>query len=184
MANSIRPYKQWTPKVPESAYVDEAAVVIGDVEIGENSSIWPCVVIRGDIHKIRIGNFTNIQDGSVLHVTHQSEFTPEGHPLIIGDHVVIGHNVTLHGCTVHDHSLVGMNAVVLDGAVVESRVYVAAGAVVGPGKVLESGYLYRGNPIRQARKLTDKELAFLDYSPKHYAELGESFKQAYQSETE
>lgn len=174
MAN-IRPYKNFTPRIHSTAYIDEAAVVIGDVEIGEHSSVWPCVVIRGDIHKIRIGDYTNIQDGSVLHVTHASEFTPEGFPLIVGNHVIVGHNATLHGCTIHDHSLIGMNAVVLDGAVVESRVLVAAGSVVGPGKVLESGYLYRGNPIRKARELSDKELAFLDYSPNHYAELGRNF---------
>ncbi len=181
MAN-IRQYKDFTPNIHDSAYIDEAAVVIGDVEIGENSSVWPCVVIRGDIHHIKIGHHTNIQDGSVLHVTHASEFTPEGHPLTVGNYVIIGHNVTLHGCTVHDHSLVGMNAVVLDGAVVESRVYVAAGSVVGPGKVLESGYLYRGNPIRQARELTEKELAFLDYSPMHYVKLGANFAAEYQQE--
>ena len=138
MAN-IRQYKNFIPKIDKTAYIDEAAVVIGDVEIGAESSVWPCVVIRGDIHHIRIGHHTNIQDGSVLHVTHASEFTPDGFPLIVGNHVVVGHNVTLHGCTVHDHSLIGMNAVVLDGAVVESRVLVAAGSVVGPGKVLESG---------------------------------------------
>lgn len=178
--SNIRQYKNFIPDIHSSAYVDEAAVVIGDVKIGEASSVWPCVVIRGDIHKIRIGHHTNIQDGSVLHVTHASEFTPEGYPLIIGNHVIVGHNVTLHGCTVHDHALIGMNAVVLDGAIVESDVYVAAGSVVGPGKVLESGYLYRGNPIRQARELAEKEREFLHYSPMHYAELGASFKQEYQ----
>ena len=147
------------PLIAKSGYVDPTCVIIGDVEIGEQSSVWPMTVIRGDIHRIRIGKRTSVQDGSVLHVTHAGPYNPDGFPLIIGDDVTIGHKVMLHGCTIGNRVLIGMTAVIMDGAVVEDEVVVGAGTLVPPGKILKSGYLYLGSPARQARELTDRVLA-------------------------
>lgn len=169
---TIRDFEAHSPDIDPSAYIDESAVVIGDVTIGENSSVWPLTVIRGDIQSIRIGKNTNIQDGSILHVTHGSEYsTPEGRPLIIGDKVTIGHKAVLHACTIHDLCLIGMGAIVLDAAVIEQEVIVGAGSLVPPGKVLESGYLWVGSPVKKSRKLTDKERQYLAYSAQNYCNL-------------
>ena len=169
--SSIRAYQGMTPKLDDSVFVDKSAVVIGDVEIGKDSSVWPLTVIRGDMHKIRIGERTSVQDGSVLHITHASDFNPGGYPLIIGDEVTIGHQAMLHGCTIGNQVLIGMKAMVMDGAVVEDKVIIAAGALVPPGKVLESGYMYVGSPAKQARPLTEKELNFFPYTAGNYARL-------------
>jgi len=168
---SIRPFKGISPKIADSAYVDEDCSVIGDVTIGEDSSIWPMTAIRGDVHKITIGKRTNIQDGSILHVTADNEFNPGGSPLTIGDDVTVGHGAILHACTVGNHCLIGMGATVLDGAVIQDEVMVAAGSLVSPGKVLESGYLWLGSPARRARELNDKEREYLRFSSKHYVHL-------------
>lgn len=168
---AIRDYNNISPKVGAGVYVDEMAAVIGDVEIGEDSSIWPMVAVRGDVHSIRIGKRTNIQDGSVLHVTADNEYNPGGHALVVGDEVTVGHGAILHACTVEDRSLIGMGATVLDGAVVKTNVMVAAGTLVPPGKVLESGYLYLGNPVRQARPLKEKEIEYFSFSAQHYVDL-------------
>lgn len=168
---NIRTFAGRQPRIASSAWLDETALVIGDVEIGDNSSLWPGVVARGDIQAIRIGDNSNIQDGSILHVSHDSEFLPGGAPLIIGNGVTVGHKVILHGCQVQDHSLVGMGAIVMDQAVVQSHVVVGAGSVVPGGKVLESGFLYVGAPARRVRQLTDQELGYFDYSARHYVEL-------------
>ena len=168
---NIREFEGKSPKISESAWIDETAVVIGDVEIGPESSIWPQCVLRGDIHYIRIGEGTNIQDGSILHVTHDSEFDPGGHPVVVGDRVTVGHRVTLHGCTIEDHCLIGMGSIILDGAVVRSGAMVGAGTLVPPGKDLEGGWLWLGQPARRVRELTEQERRFLDYSPAHYVRL-------------
>lgn len=168
---TIRPFNGTTPKIAASAYIDEAAVVIGDVHIGEDSSIWPMVAARGDVHHIRIGARTNIQDGSVLHVTADNQFNPGGYPLTIGDEVTVGHGAILHACTVEDLCLIGMGATVLDGAVVRSQAMVAAGSLVPPGKVLEGGYLWVGSPVKQARPLKPAELEYLSFSAQHYVAL-------------
>ncbi len=173
--SNIRPYQGIMPTIADDAYIDEAAVVIGKVEIGSESSVWPMAVIRGDVHNIKIGQKTSIQDGSVLHVTHDGPFSPGGRPLIIGDEVTVGHNVTLHACTIHDRVLVGMGVVVLDGAVVNSDVIIGAGTTVTPNSELESGYLYIGSPAKKLRKLTDKELEFLRYSAANYVKLYQSY---------
>jgi carbonic anhydrase/acetyltransferase-like protein (isoleucine patch superfamily) len=157
--------------VAEGAYVDESAVVIGQVEIGARVSIWPCVVIRGDVNDIVIGDETNIQDGAVLHVTHRSATHPEGYPLRIGKGVTVGHKAVLHGCTIGDLCLIGIGAIVMDGAIVEDQVMVGAGALVPPGKRLESGYLYVGSPARAARPLKAEEIAYLTYSKDGYVRL-------------
>ena len=175
---SIRDFEKHRPKIAASAFVDEMAVVIGDVEIGEDVSVWPTTVIRGDVNSIRIGARTNIQDGSVLHVTHDSEHAPGGFPLTIGEGVTVGHKVILHACTIGDYCLVGMGSTVLDGAMLEDKVMLGANSLVSPGKVLESGYLYLGSPAQKVRKLKDSELAWLEYSAAHYVLL----KKRYQAE--
>ncbi|WXL26144.1 gamma carbonic anhydrase family protein [Ectopseudomonas mendocina] len=168
---SIRSYKQCTPQLGERVFVDATAVVLGDVEIGDDSSVWPLTVIRGDMHRIRIGQRSSIQDGSVLHITHAGPFNPDGYPLIIGDDVTVGHKVVLHGCTLGSRILVGMGSIVMDGAVVEDEVIIGAGSLVPPGKRLESGYLYVGSPVKQARPLTEKERSFFTYSAGNYVRL-------------
>ncbi len=168
---AIRTYNSSTPRLGERAFVDASAVVIGDVEIGDDSSVWPLSVIRGDMHRIRIGARTSIQDGSVLHITHASPFNPDGFPLIIGNEVTVGHKVTLHGCTLGSRILVGMGSIVMDGAVVQDEVIIGAGSLVPPGKVLESGFLYVGSPVKQARPLSDKERSFFAYTAGNYVRL-------------
>lgn len=170
---AIRPFEQHTPQIHATVYVDDTALVIGDVEIGEDSSIWPMSVIRGDIQRIRIGARTSIQDGSVIHVTHDSRFCPGGQPTLIGNDVTVGHKVILHACTIEDYCLIGMGSIIMDKAVVRSRVTIGAGSVVPPGKVLESGFLYVGSPVKQVRPLNERELEFLEYSAQNYRRLRE-----------
>jgi carbonic anhydrase/acetyltransferase-like protein (isoleucine patch superfamily) len=168
---AIRPYQNVHPAIATGAFVDDAALVIGDVSIGEDASLWPMVVARGDVHRIVIGARSNIQDGSVLHVTQANRFTPGGHPTIIGSDVTVGHRVILHGCTVEDFALIGMVSTVLDGAIIRSRVLLGAGSLVPPGKELESGYLWLGSPVKKVRPLTEDELAYFEYSAAHYVAL-------------
>jgi carbonic anhydrase/acetyltransferase-like protein (isoleucine patch superfamily) len=168
---AIRKYQGTTPTLGDKVFVDASAVVIGDVVLGDDSSVWPLTVIRGDMHRIRIGARTSVQDGSVLHITHAGPFNPDGFPLLIGDDVTIGHKVMLHGCTVGNRILIGMGSTVMDGAVVEDEVIIGAGSLVPPGRVLESGFLYVGSPAKQARPLTEKERAFFTYSSANYVRL-------------
>nr|WP_197976721.1 MULTISPECIES: gamma carbonic anhydrase family protein [unclassified Pseudomonas] len=168
---AIRTFQQHTPRLGERAFVDRSAVVIGDVEIGTDSSVWPLTVVRADMHRIRIGKRTSVQDASVLHITHAGPFNPDGFPLLIGDDVTIGHKVMLHGCTLGNRILVGMGSTVMDGAVVEDDVIIGAGSLVPPGKRLLSGFLYVGSPARQTRPLTDKERAFFTYTAGNYMKL-------------
>jgi carbonic anhydrase/acetyltransferase-like protein (isoleucine patch superfamily) len=168
---NIRPFEGHTPQVDDTAYIDNSAVVIGDVAIGKDSSVWPCCSVRGDIHSIRIGERTNIQDGSILHVTHDSEFTPGGFSLTVGNDVTVGHNVVLHACMVEDLCLIGMGSVILDGSVIRSGAQVGAGSLVPPNKILEGGYLWLGSPVKKVRELSEKEKAFFTYSAKHYVAL-------------
>lgn len=178
MSKNIRSFKNITPIIDDSSYIDEAACVIGDVVIGEDCSVWPMVAIRGDVNIIRIGDRTNIQDGSVLHVTHKGPLSPEGNALHIGSDVTIGHGAVIHACTIGDQCLIGMGSVVLDAAVIKKGAMVGAGSVVSPAKVLEGGYLYIGSPARQVRELNQKEKDFLVYSAQHYVNL----KNEYMSE--
>ncbi len=172
---SFRSYKGVVPKIAEHSYVDESSVIIGDVVIGEDCSIWPMAVIRGDVNYIRVGDRTSVQDGAVLHVTHRSESNPTGFPLMIGSDVTIGHNVTLHGCTIGDRVLIGMGSTILDGAVLEDEVMLGAGSLVPPGKRLEGGYLWVGSPVKRVRELSEDEKAFLGYSANHYVKLKDEY---------
>lgn len=171
----VRSYHDHHPQLGERVYIDPAAVVIGDVQLGADSSVWPCAVIRGDMHRIRIGARTSIQDGSVLHITHASDYNPEGYPLTVGDEVTVGHAVTLHGCTLGNRILVGIGSTILDGARVDDEVVIGAGSLVPPGKHLESGYLYMGSPCKQVRPLKESELAFFRYSADNYVKLKDSY---------
>jgi carbonic anhydrase/acetyltransferase-like protein (isoleucine patch superfamily) len=167
----LRTYETAWPHVHDSAYVDNQASVIGDVVIGPDSSVWPMAVIRGDVNHIRIGARTNIQDGSVVHVTHPYPELPQGHAATIGDDVTVGHRAVLHGCAIGNECLIGIGAVILDGAVLQDRVLLGAGSLVTEGKILESGYLYVGSPARQLRELTKEELKWFKYSAQHYVKL-------------
>lgn len=170
-----RSYKGKTPKLAAGVYVDESAVLVGDIEVGEDSSVWPLVAARGDVNYIKIGKCTNIQDGSVLHLTRSSASNPDGYPLIIGDDVTVGHKVMLHGCQLGNRILVGMGAIVMDNVVVEDDVIIGGGALVPPNKRLESGYLYVGSPVKQARPLNEQEIAFLKTSAQNYVELKDDY---------
>jgi carbonic anhydrase/acetyltransferase-like protein (isoleucine patch superfamily) len=164
------------PQIANSAYLHSTAIIIGDVVIGENSSIWPNAVIRGDVNFIRIGNNTNVQDLSMLHVNQRSKLDPAGSPLVIGNFVTIGHSVILHGCTIEDESLIGMGSIVMDKAVVQKHVLLAAGSLVPEGKVLESGYLYVGRPAKKVRALTPDEIAHFMYSASNYVALKNQYQ--------
>lgn len=172
---NIRPYLDTQPNIADSAYIDPAAVVIGDVVLGEHTSVWPCAVIRGDVNHIRIGNRSNVQDLSMLHVSHKSADKPDGSPLLIGEDVTIGHRVVLHGCIIGNRVLVGMGSTILDDAIIEDDVMIGAGSLVPPRKRLESGYLYVGSPVKQVRPLNDDERKFLVYSAKHYIHIAEQY---------
>ena len=170
---AIRSFQGSTPTIAPSAWVDDTALVIGDVTIGADSSLWPMVVARGDVHSIVIGERTNIQDGSILHVTHDSEYAPGGADLRIGSEVTVGHRVILHACHVGDSCLIGMAATIMDNAVIGTRTIIGAGSLVPGGKKLEGGHLYVGSPVKRVRALTEEEFRYLEYSARHYVSLKE-----------
>ncbi|MEM0515750.1 gamma carbonic anhydrase family protein [Pseudoalteromonas sp. YIC-827] len=172
---SLQSYKDKSPLVHESAYIHESAVIVGDVEIAEDASIWPLVAARGDVNYMRVGKRSNIQDGTVLHLTRASASNPEGYPLIIGDDVTVGHKAMLHGCRLGNRILVGMGAIIMDNVIVEDDVIIGGGALVPPNKTLESGYLYVGSPVKQARPLSDEERAFLKVSADNYVRLKDEY---------
>jgi carbonic anhydrase/acetyltransferase-like protein (isoleucine patch superfamily) len=171
--NPIRPFEDKLPQIDPSAWVDPSAVVIGDVSLGPGASIWPLCVVRGDIHRIVIGAGSNIQDGSILHVSHDSRFMPGGAPLIVQDQVTVGHQVVLHGCTIQDHCLIGIGARVLDRAVIEPWTLLGAGSLVTPGQRLTGSALWLGAPARRVRALTDQELEYLEYVAANYIRLAQ-----------
>jgi carbonic anhydrase/acetyltransferase-like protein (isoleucine patch superfamily) len=173
---SIRSFQQHHPQIDPTAYVDESAVVIGDVVIAKQASVWPLTVIRGDVHHIRIGPRSNIQDNSVLHVTHRSEHNPEGGPLIIGEGVTVGHGAILHACRIDDFCLVGMGSTVLDGAHMEHHSMLGAGSVLPPGKIIRTGELWVGNPAKLVRHLSQAQMDSLDYSAHHYVKLKDVYQ--------
>jgi len=174
----IRSFLDKTPVIAESAYVDAAAIIIGDVTIGEDASIWPLSVLRGDDQAIVIGERSNIQDGTIIHIASANELNPHGLPTIIGNDVTVGHKAMLHACTVGNNCLIGMSATVLDGAIIGAGAIVGAGSLVPVGKELAGGYLYIGSPVRRARELNDKEKYFLNYAARHYVELKNQHRQS------
>lgn len=175
MSAVLRPYRNLSPQVSERVMVDATSVVIGDVRIADDVGIWPLVVIRGDVNYVEIGARSNIQDGSVLHVTHKSSYNPEGNPLIIGEDVTVGHKVMLHGCTIGNRVLVGMGSILLDGVVIEDDVMIGAGSLVPQNKRLESGYLYLGSPVKQIRPLKEEEITGLKYSANNYVKWKDEY---------
>jgi carbonic anhydrase/acetyltransferase-like protein (isoleucine patch superfamily) len=177
-ANNLRSFQGIAPALGDRIYIDQSAVIVGDITLADDVSIWPLVAARGDVNTITIGARTNIQDGSVLHVTRKSEHNPNGNPLIIGADVTVGHKCMLHGCTLGDRILVGMGAIIMDGALIENDVFISAGALVPPNKTLTSGYLYVGNPVKQVRPLKDSEAAFLKQSAINYVELKNDYLNA------
>lgn len=175
---TLRAYRGQLPRLGQGVYVDPAATVIGDVVLGDDASVWPGVVIRGDVHYIRIGARSNIQDGTIIHVTHDGQYSPGGFPTVIGDDVTVGHAAVIHACTIENACLIGMHATVLDGATVKKHGFVGAGAVVAPGKIVGEGELWLGNPARCVRKLGDREIEQLYYSAKHYVRLKDEYLKA------
>ncbi|MCH8552194.1 MAG: gamma carbonic anhydrase family protein [Natronospirillum sp.] len=171
-------FRDKAPRTGERVMIDPLAFVLGDVELGDDVSVWPGAVIRGDMHAIRVGARTSVQDGAVLHITHASDYNPGGYPLVIGDDVTIGHQACLHGCTLGNQILVGIGARVLDGAVVEDQVVIGAGTLVPSGKTLESGFVYMGSPARQVRALSDKEKSFFRYTAANYVRLKDEYLEA------
>ena len=159
----------------ERVFVHDSAQVIGDVTLGPDSSVWCNAVLRGDVNRIVIGTGTNVQDLTMGHVSHKNPKKPEGSPLIIGDHVTIGHSVILHGCRIGNECLIGMGSIVMDDVVIEDRVMLGAGSLVSPGKVLQSGHLYIGRPAMPVRELTTDEIAYLKYSAEHYIRVKDNY---------
>jgi|TARA_R100001143_G_scaffold57945_1_gene55452 carbonic anhydrase/acetyltransferase-like protein (isoleucine patch superfamily) len=171
----IRSFQNKVPSQGERVFIDPASTVIGDVALGDDSSVWPGAVVRGDMHRIVIGARTSVQDNAVLHITHDSAFNPGGFPLTLGEDVTVGHQAMLHGCTIGDRVMIGMQTMIMDGAVVESDVMLAAGSLVSPGKRLASGWLYQGRPARPVRELTAKEIEFLPYVAGNYVKLKDQY---------
>ena len=176
--SQIRSFEGLVPAIDPRAWLDPSCLVIGDVEIGALTSLWPGVVARGDVNRICIGCETNIQDGSVLHTSRDGPFMPGGAALSVGDRTTIGHKVILHGCDIGNDCLVGMGAIIMDKAIVEPGVMIGAGSLVTPGKVLRTGFLYTGSPVRQTRTLTDHEKDSIAYSARHYVELAQRHRNA------
>ncbi len=171
MTMSIRSFEHHQPQLGDKVFVDPTALVLGQVTIGDDSSIWPMATVRGDVHSISIGARTSIQDGCVLHVTHAGPYDPEGHDLVIGDDVTVGHKAMIHGCTIEDRCLIGMGAVVMDSAIIHSEVILGANSLVPPGRELEGGFLWVGSPARKIRPLTEEEKGFFKYSANNYVKL-------------
>jgi carbonic anhydrase/acetyltransferase-like protein (isoleucine patch superfamily) len=172
----IAPHHGVEPRLAHGSWVHPHATVIGEVSLGRDASVWPGAVIRGDVNWISIGDATNIQDNSVLHVSHKTPANPAGGPLVIGARVTVGHTVILHACTIEDECLIGMGSIILDRAVVQKHVLLGAGSLVPEGKVLESGHLYLGRPAKLVRALTAEELAYFNYSAEHYVKLAASYR--------
>ena len=172
---TLRAFNNKHPVLGSSVYIDDSAVVIGDVILGNDVSIWPTTVVRADVERITIGDGTNVQDGAVLHVSHAGKFSPKGHPLSIGKSVTIGHRAVIHACTIGDYCLVGIGAIIMDDAVLDPYVMLGAGSLVTPGKHLQGGYLYVGSPAKAMRLLTEHEKSFLEYSAQHYVTLKDEY---------
>ena len=173
---NIRPFDGILPTLGQRTYVDPAACVIGDVVLGDDVSVWPGTVIRGDVNYIRIGARSNIQDGTIVHVSHDGPYgNPGGFATIIGDDVTIGHGAIVHACIIEDACLIGMGSTILDGAIIRKHGFVGAGALIPPGKTVESGELWLGNPAKCVRKLSARDIEQLYYSAQHYVRLKDRY---------
>jgi carbonic anhydrase/acetyltransferase-like protein (isoleucine patch superfamily) len=172
---SLENYLDNYPVVGERVFLHQSSQVIGEVTLGDDSSIWCNTVLRGDVNRIVIGRGSNVQDLTMVHVSHKTTDKPDGSPLIIGDYVTVGHSVILHGCTIGNECLIGMGSIVMDDVMIPDRVMVGAGSLVSPGKVLESGMLYMGRPAKAVRALTTEELAYLKYSAEHYMRVKNNY---------
>jgi len=173
--NQLRSFKGIRPTLGERVDVYLAATVIGDVHLADDVSIWPGAVLRGDVHHIRVGARSNIQDGAIVHVTHDGPYAPGGHPTLIGHDVTIGHAAVVHACTIGDYALIGMHATVLDGATIGAYGFLAAGSVLTPGKVIGEAELWMGNPARLVRVLDDRQREQLRYSAANYINLKNTY---------
>lgn len=175
-SSALRPYRGKWPELGERVYVDPRASVGGDVILGDDVSVWPFTVLRGDVNFIRVGARTNIQDGTVVHVSHDGPHTRHGgFATIIGQDVTIGHRAIIHACRLEDACLIGMGAIVMDGAVVKKHGFVGAGALLAPGKIVGERELWLGNPGHFVRKLSDAEIDGLHYSAAHYVRLKDEY---------
>lgn len=172
---AITPYLNTSPSVGERAYLHSSCQVIGDVTLGDDSSVWCNTVLRGDVNRIEIGRGSNVQDLTMGHVSHKSAEKPEGSPLIIGDYVTVGHSVILHGCRIGNECLIGMGSIVMDDVVIPEHVMIGAGSLISPGKTLESGMLYMGRPAKAVRALTVEEIAYLRHSAEHYISVKNNY---------
>ncbi len=168
---NLRSFNSQLPDLKHGVYIDSTALVIGQVTLNDDVSIWPMSVVRGDVNFIEIGEQTNIQDGCILHVTHVGPYTPEGGALRIGKRVTIGHGAILHACTIGDAVLIGMGSRILDNATMEPYSMLGAGSLLPPGKIVPSGELWVGNPAIKRRDLSNQEKSSLDYSAAHYVKL-------------
>ena len=168
-------YLNTSPSVGERVYLHSSSQVIGDVKLGNDSSVWCNTVLRGDVNRIVIGQGTNVQDLTMGHVSHKTPEKPEGSPLLIGDYVTVGHSVILHGCTIGNECLIGMGSIIMDDAAIPDHVMIGAGSLISPGKVLESGMLYMGRPAKLVRALTADEIAYLRYSAEHYIQVKNNY---------
>lgn len=167
----VRRFENHTPQLAAGVYVDDTALVIGDVQIGADSSIWPYTVVRGDVNRIRIGSGSNIQDHSTLHVTHKSENNPEGAACQVGDDVTVGHQVILHACQIESKCLIGMGSIIMDNVRVGEYSLIGAGSLVTENTELEGGYMWLGRPARRVRALSKEERAYIEYSARNYVRL-------------
>ncbi len=172
---SIEEYLEHSPQIGRRVYIHDSAIVIGQVTIADDASVWPHVVVRGDVNSIFIGARSNIQDSSVLHVTHDGPYTEGGIPLQIGEDVTVGHMAMLHACQIGNRCLIGMSTIVMDAAIINDDVFLAAGSLVPPGKELKAASLYRGNPAKRIRSLTPADLDMLCYSAAHYVRLKDRY---------
>ncbi|WP_435626345.1 gamma carbonic anhydrase family protein [Candidatus Ferrigenium straubiae] len=171
----VAAYLDKMPILGARVYAHASCQIIGEVSIGDDSSVWCNAVLRGDVNRIVIGRGTSIQDLTIGHVSHKTPDKPDGSPLLVGDYVTVGHSAVLHGCTIGNECLIGMGSVILDDAVIPDRVMIGAGSLVPPGKVLESGMLYVGRPVKAVRALTQEEIARLRYSAEHYIRLKDDY---------
>jgi carbonic anhydrase/acetyltransferase-like protein (isoleucine patch superfamily) len=168
-------YLDTEPVLGARVFLHPSCQVIGDVKLGDDSSVWCNTVLRGDVNRIVIGRGSNVQDLTIGHVSHRTPEKPDGSPLIVGEYVTVGHSVILHGCTIGNECLIGMGSIIMDDAVIPDRVMIGAGSLVSPGKMLESGMLYMGRPAKAVRALTDEEMVYLKQSAVHYIGLKDNY---------